>query len=385
MGPDAVVHVFGEHEPLVLGERKVRWVPRSRSRVTPTSAPSSPRPPSRQDGTAHAEVLYSERPATDSDPHREIIGRMVRTPLAHRITTDDALNTVSCYLPLFNRGTLEKIIGAREGEGGTGSDPVIATQVFERNASLEADVFVAVESIPSLPAPDRLASPLRRAKLLATLPRGLAQGQGSARRRRGNRADNGPQRPTRRGRPPSSRPTSQPRCGTGGDVAQATSTDISGTERTVERRSVRITSGTSTVTPGGWCVPSRRGRYRLPGAPLSRGRRRRGPVRCPRQVAAPLRVPGVIDSVEERATEWVQGHSPLTRRDRQHDRQSAHDFRRVQEQTSTPEPVTVELLSNLRSQPRTRRAQAAPPTNGTSSPVPTGSSLLCSTSGSGRC
>ena len=40
-----------------------------------------------------AEVLYSERPASDATHIAQVIGRMVRQPLAHRIATDDALNS----------------------------------------------------------------------------------------------------------------------------------------------------------------------------------------------------------------------------------------------------------------------------------------------------
>ena len=64
-----------------------------------------------------AEVLYSERPAKDSTHIAQVIGRMVRQPLAHRIATDDVLNTVSCYLPLFDRNALTSIKEALEGTG----------------------------------------------------------------------------------------------------------------------------------------------------------------------------------------------------------------------------------------------------------------------------
>lgn len=42
-----------------------------------------------------AEVLYSERPVKDATHIAQVIGRMVRQPLAHRIATDDALNSVT--------------------------------------------------------------------------------------------------------------------------------------------------------------------------------------------------------------------------------------------------------------------------------------------------
>jgi hypothetical protein len=42
---------------------------------------------------------------------------MVRQPLAHRIATDDALNSVTCYLPLFDHKALSSIKNELEGRG----------------------------------------------------------------------------------------------------------------------------------------------------------------------------------------------------------------------------------------------------------------------------
>lgn len=58
-------------------------------------------------------MLNSERPAEDATH----IGRMVRQPLAHRIATDDALNSVSCYLPRFDSKKLTAIKKKLEGTG----------------------------------------------------------------------------------------------------------------------------------------------------------------------------------------------------------------------------------------------------------------------------
>ena len=50
-----------------------------------------------------AEVLVSLRRAEDYTYIAQLIGRMVRTPLARRIATDQTLNDVHCYLPRFNK------------------------------------------------------------------------------------------------------------------------------------------------------------------------------------------------------------------------------------------------------------------------------------------
>lgn len=172
LGPEAIVNVFGDHPVLDLGDRRVPWVP----------------PESIQDDTdirvvlakeaistgwdcPRAEVLYSERPAEDATHIAQVIGRMVRQPLARRIPTDDALNSVSCYLPLFNREALTKIKDALEqpGEPGGASTVAVRPRLFERNPAINTAVFDLIGSLPSIPTPDTLADPFRRAKALVQL------------------------------------------------------------------------------------------------------------------------------------------------------------------------------------------------------------------------
>ena len=56
-----------------------------------------------------AEVLYSMRPGKDKTHIMQLIGRMVRTPLAMRIDGNDLLNTVACYLPKFDAKTTRDV------------------------------------------------------------------------------------------------------------------------------------------------------------------------------------------------------------------------------------------------------------------------------------
>lgn len=56
-----------------------------------------------------AEVLLSYRKVEDQDAITQIIGRMVRTPLARRIEQNAALNYVHCFLPRFNKDGVKKI------------------------------------------------------------------------------------------------------------------------------------------------------------------------------------------------------------------------------------------------------------------------------------
>ena len=171
LGPDAVVNVFGEHKDLDLGDRRVRWVhPESIQDDADIRIVLAKEAISTGWDCPRAEVLYSERPATDSTHIAQVIGRMVRQPLARRIPTDDVLNSVACYLPLFNRKSLVKIKEELE-RPGEGVPPTVSIRpkLFARNTDLPQEVFHLVEGLPSVPTPDSLASPLRRAKTLAKL------------------------------------------------------------------------------------------------------------------------------------------------------------------------------------------------------------------------
>ena len=176
LGPRAITHVLGEHQTLTMGSRAVEWVyPESIQTDTDIRVVLAKEAISTGWDCPRAEVLYSERPAKDATHIAQIIGRMVRQPLAHRIATDDALNSVMCYLPLFDRKALSAIKDALEGTGPDNGQlrvaaaVVRAPHIFDRNAGLEPDAFEFVGGLPSIPTPDRTASPLRRARTLARL------------------------------------------------------------------------------------------------------------------------------------------------------------------------------------------------------------------------
>lgn len=176
LGPNAIAHVFGEHEPVVLGSRTIGWVyPESIQAETDIRVVLAKEAISTGWDCPRAEVLYSERPAKDATHIAQVIGRMVRQPLAHRIATDDALNSVSCYLPLFDRQAVSAIKDELEGKGGengeskVGPEVVRFPKVFERNPNIAPEVFEFIETLPSTPTPDASAHPVRRAKTLVRL------------------------------------------------------------------------------------------------------------------------------------------------------------------------------------------------------------------------
>jgi type III restriction enzyme len=109
----SVAHVFGEHKTQTFGRYSVPYIEPQRV----------------QDDTAvriliakdaistgwdclRAEVMVSFRPANDQTYIAQLLGRMVRTPLARRIPGNDRLNSVDCLLPKFDKETVESVVKA---------------------------------------------------------------------------------------------------------------------------------------------------------------------------------------------------------------------------------------------------------------------------------
>jgi len=64
-----------------------------------------------------AETMMSFRSATDYTYIAQLLGRMIRTPLARRVESDADLNNVGLFLPFFNKETVKKVVDAlSEGE-----------------------------------------------------------------------------------------------------------------------------------------------------------------------------------------------------------------------------------------------------------------------------
>ncbi|HKO99501.1 MAG TPA: DEAD/DEAH box helicase family protein [Pyrinomonadaceae bacterium] len=100
-----------------------------------------------------AEVMMSFRKAVDSTLIAQLVGRMVRTPLARRIEGNEFLNKVSLYLPHYDESGLEKIV-KQLNEG----DPEIGAAVeVEEGVDLislirdpdKAELFNKLEKLPS--------------------------------------------------------------------------------------------------------------------------------------------------------------------------------------------------------------------------------------------
>ena len=108
---DSFANVFGEHEDITTPICKIPYV-----KPDEVSGNTNIRVLFAKDAVStgwdcpRAEVIYSRRKHTDPTYIAQLIGRMVRTPLARRVETVEELNNVSCYLPEFDANTVDSVV-----------------------------------------------------------------------------------------------------------------------------------------------------------------------------------------------------------------------------------------------------------------------------------
>lgn len=116
-----------------------------------------------------AEVMMSFRTAKDATLIAQLVGRMVRTPLARRIDEVEKLNTVALFLPHFDEKELKSVVATL-----TADDPTIMppTEVEEgaevvtlHRRSGTDDCFALLESLPTYVIP-RVARPKQTRRLM---------------------------------------------------------------------------------------------------------------------------------------------------------------------------------------------------------------------------
>jgi hypothetical protein len=365
----AIAHVLGEHQTLTIGSRTIEWAyPESIQTETDIRVVLAKEAISTGWDCPRAEVLYSERPASDATHIAQIIGRMVRQPLAHRIATDDALNSVMCYLPLFDRKALTAIKdelegrGAENGQNTVGATVVRAPAIFERNAQLDPAVFEFVGYLPSVPTPDKTASPLRRAKTLARLladtehgPAVLADAGADLTIRLNARldglaAEHADHVAANVDDLLNAAITRSRVNMVGEDVGVAPEARVIATHaRDVARDSDRLIGSIKEGVGKAWFA------HRLTTA--SATNRDLVRVRC----AALLRIDAVRGAVDAAATEWVHEQLDRFRVQIKNTTGSTLDaFTRVREQTTTPETATVQLRDNERAATKDRNGEDLP-------------------------
>jgi hypothetical protein len=171
--PDCIANVFGEHKTESFGSRTAPYIAPERVQESDwvrilvakdaiSTGWDCPR----------AEVMVSFRAATDKTHITQLLGRMVRTPLARRIPGNERLNAVDCLLPHFNKKSVEAVVTALM-TGGDGAEELpgrrvlINPQEMKPNPAVPEDVWQALLSLPSQTLPKRQARPVKRLTALA--------------------------------------------------------------------------------------------------------------------------------------------------------------------------------------------------------------------------
>ena len=138
--------MFGEHAPIELGGFTVPHVgPETVQDRTHIRVLFAKDAISTGWDCPRAEVLVSFRPARDDTHITQLLGRMVRTPLARRVPGNDLLNSVECVLPHFDRSTAARVartmLGDREQDhdgtgGGAGRRVLLAPVDMDVNQAI---------------------------------------------------------------------------------------------------------------------------------------------------------------------------------------------------------------------------------------------------------
>lgn len=168
---DSVANVFGEHTEESYGTYRVPYIEPQRvqesTRVRVLLAKDAI---STGWDCPRAEVMVSFRRAVDETHIRQLLGRMVRSPLARRIPGNDRLNSVSCLLPHFDRETVEKVVKAlQNGEAGALSFGRALVHSVEVTPAAEVPraLWKKFNSLPTQTLPQKGAKPPIRLTALA--------------------------------------------------------------------------------------------------------------------------------------------------------------------------------------------------------------------------
>jgi hypothetical protein len=167
----SVAHVFGEHTTQTFGKYSVPYIQPQRvqdeawvriliAKDAISTGWDCPR----------AEVMVSFRPANDQTYIAQLLGRMVRTPLARRIPGSERLNSVDCLLPKFDKETVQEVVKALR-EGGSEAPPtgrvLINPKEMKPNPDVPETVWEKFVSLPSQTRPQRGAKPAIRLTAIA--------------------------------------------------------------------------------------------------------------------------------------------------------------------------------------------------------------------------
>jgi hypothetical protein len=168
----SVRHVLGDHSTQKFGAWEVEWIePQLVQDATHVRVLVAKDAISTGWDCPRAEVLVSFRPARDHTHITQLLGRMVRNPLARRIPGDERLNAVDCILPFFNRTTAVQVVkfltGDLETVPGGEKKAVIDGKELLPNPNVPREVWEHWAMLPTQTLPQRGAKPVKRLVALA--------------------------------------------------------------------------------------------------------------------------------------------------------------------------------------------------------------------------
>jgi len=169
----AVAHAFEQGASIKVGNRRIRHLAASKIdidrqvrvvlfKTALNTGWDCPR----------AEVMMSFRRAVDTTSIAQLVGRMVRTPLARRIEADEYLNSVSLFLPHYDDAAVNAVVDRLSTGDPDFVPPTKAVKaaewcVLDRAAGTEA-LFDALEDVSTYVVPrQRRQSDVRRLMKLA--------------------------------------------------------------------------------------------------------------------------------------------------------------------------------------------------------------------------
>ncbi|WP_313077844.1 DEAD/DEAH box helicase [Agrobacterium pusense] len=170
---DSVANVFGEHRTEVFGRHTVPYIAPERVQES-----SWVRVLIAKDAIStgwdcpRAEVMVSFRAASDRTHITQLLGRMVRTPLARRIPGNDRLNAVDCLLPHFDKKSVAAVVtslmtGGDQGEELPGRRVLVNPIEVYPNPAVPEEIWQKLLTLPAQALPKRQARPVKRLTALA--------------------------------------------------------------------------------------------------------------------------------------------------------------------------------------------------------------------------
>ena len=169
----AIRHVFGDHTVQTFGSWEVDWIePQIVEESIHVRVLVAKDAISTGWDCPRAEVLVSFRPAKDQTHITQLLGRMVRNPLARRIPGDEVLNSVECILPFFDRTTAANVVRYLTGQieevpGGNSRKVIIQECLLNPNPAIPPTVWDAWDKVPTQSIPQRGAAPIKQLVSLA--------------------------------------------------------------------------------------------------------------------------------------------------------------------------------------------------------------------------